>query len=92
MGASEGCIGGGHFSLAKQFQDMVLQVRESRLPYLNQPFHVIRAATSMHHYSVMLNPIDKSIFIEFKELALVPHLLKQLTCNDLVVGKSTEQT
>ena len=92
MGASEGCIRGDHLSVGRQFQDMILEVRESRLPYLNQPSHVIRAATRMDHYSVMVNPIDRYIYIEVTELVWVPHLFTKSTYNDLVVGKGTEQT
>ena len=42
--AGEGCIGGDHFSLVKEFQAMILEVRDSRLPYLRMLSHIIRAA------------------------------------------------
>ena len=50
VSASEGRIGGDDFSIAKQYLGMVLEVGESRLPYLEMLSHIIKSATRMHHY------------------------------------------
>ena len=89
VSASEGRIGGDDFSIAKQYLGMVLEVGESRLPYLAMLSHIIKSATRM---PIMVNPMDGFIFIEFNEHLLVPHPFEDSMHNDLVVGKRRAQT